>query len=584
MVSRMRLAVMLLIGGLLMSAVSLVLAGPPAQSSSDLILVAARTDLETLANTLIGPDQRPVGWTNSFDSSVASFPIDLRLDLETLAGTVLAPDRRPEGWFGAVPGTTWAIARDIRHDLELLAAETLTPEIQPAIWIGDDPLMSCSRELQATVAWLERTNSAFSLSAPQSGSNYCVQSAQEVDVIVEVLLPANMPNGDLRADLNRLYTIVVGSEEFPTEWSGDTTPAGIRQDLEYMRRVTSNILREITDADWFGAVFGSDWVVARANRHDLEILAYFKTPSDDQPEGWTYTGPDLVRCPRAVQNLVALIEFGGGFTYEPTAISPDYCQFISRQATSFVESGVGGPGIGGGTIPTGDQPTDGGITMGPVETAVGGVSALATSPNAYLDRRARVQIGVIPRNTPLTALARSGGENSRMMYVVGEGFQVWAAWPWTTMTETQYLSLPLVDNILLPPLLCYAYWCQSVVRNGNPMGNGVELAAGDYGGVGVPGSTLQEVYDANVRLFFDVDNVAENWAEFRGELCGIPRNYATCEPALRLYENGQLVQPLRVVNGYPVWRMSYNLHSNARMESYSYVKIQLWVSHPYSPR
>ncbi len=583
MVSRMRLTVLLLISGLLMSVVSLVLAGPPAQSSSDFTLIAARTDLETLANTLIGPEQRPAGWTNSFDASVESFPIDLRLDLEILAGTMLAPDQRPDGWFGAVPGTRWAIARDIRHDLERLAAVTLSPDEWPAIWIGDDPLMSCSRELQATVAWLERTNSAFALSAPQPGADYCAQSAQEVDVIVEVLLPANTPEGDLRADLNALYTAIIASEEFPSEWSGDAGAAGIRQDLEYMRRVTGQIEREITDDDWFGAVFGADWVVARANRHDLEILADYKTSSEGRLEGWTYTGSDLVRCSRAVQNLVSLIEASGGFTYEPTAITPDYCPFTTRQATSFVESGVGGPGQGGGTLPTGET-TSGTTVTGPIGTAVDGLAAQATSPNAYLDMRAQVQIGVIPRGTPFTALARSSAENSHMMYVVGQAFSVWVAWPWTTMTEQQYISLPFVDDVLLPQLLCYASWCQDIVRNGNPLGTGLELAAAGYGGVGVPGSNLQPVYDANVRLFFDVDHVGENWAEFRAELCAIPGNYPTCEPALRLYESGQLVQPVRVVNGYPVWRLSYNLHSNARMESLHYVKVQLWVSHPYDPR
>ncbi len=592
MASRVRLMVAVLVGSLLLAGGGSVLADPPAQASVEWMLVAARTDLESLANELIGAGLRPPGWTNTFDVSADGFIIDLRLDLETLAGNVIAPDQRPDGWFGAVRGTPWAVARDIRHDLELLADTQLGQGVRPVAWIGGEPLMRCSRALQATVTWLERTNPAFSLSAPVEGLDYCQQSAQEVDIFVEVLLPPMMPAGDARADLNALYQAVLGAQSFPAEWSGSGDANGVRQDLEYMRQATAAVGIPITPANWFGPTFGTEWVVARANRHDLEVLADAKIGFSQRPGGWTYSGSALVRCPRGVQNLLSLLQTGAGFAYDPGASDPGFCQQLEVAASGFVESGAAGPGSGGGGVEVTEGGAPGGGITAPVSagTAVGGIPGHATTPNAYLDARAQVQIGVIPRGTPLTALARSSAENSRMMYVQGEGFHVWVAWPWTTLTEQQYLSLPYAEDVRgqLPQLLCYANWCTQLVRNGSPFATAAELASAGvgpgYAGVGVPGSNLREVYDANVRLFFDVDNINEYWAEFRAELCGTPREYYTCEPGLRLYEFGQLVQPVRVVNGYPVWRLRYNLHETARLESRSYVKIQLWVSHPYDPR
>ena len=105
-------------------------------------------------------------------------------------------------------------------------------------------------------------------------------------------------------------------------------------------------------------------------------------------------------------------------------------------------------------------------------------------------------------------------------------------------------------------------------------------APGLGGSAGAPGSNLQYLDYAHARLLIDVDNTGENWAEFRLELCTEIGNYNTCEPVLRLVEDGRVVNPVRTVSGHPVWRLSYNLHSTARLESRHYYANQLWVTHP----
>ncbi len=588
MTSHMRgkVLIFLLVGSLVFGSAGAVMAGPLLQQDATPLLAAARADLESLANELLGDGARPAGWTSSYDVSAMSFALDLRLDLETLAGNQLSPDERPGGWLGAVPGTAWSIARDIRHDLELLADHLLGEGVRPAIWVGGDPLMRCDRALQAMVTWLLRTNPSFNLSAVAPGPDYCARVEQETNQFVELLTPGEPPPGDLRADLNALDEAIFRAAVVPDGWSGGNEASSIRQDLEILRLASNQVGGPVDPANWFGEVFGSPWVVARANRHDLEVLADAKLGFNQRPPGWTYEGA-LVRCPRTVQNLVMLLQSSVGLLYEAQATGPGFCQQVALEVSGLVEGGQLDPGTGGG----GEAAAPAGLEEGPSASGVvtvGGIPGAATNPNAYLDRFARLRIGVIPRGTPFTALARSSTPDSRMMLVQGEGFVVWVAWPWTTITVEQYLSLPFADAVKdqLPQLLCFAAFCQNVVHNGDPLGRGVVgmSGSGGYAGVSAPGSNLQYLDYRYTRFLFDYDNVGAGWAEFRIELCPVPGNYNACEPVLRLYEHGQLVQPVRVTNGYPVWRMTYNLHSTVRLESQHYYVNQLWVTHPSDDR
>jgi hypothetical protein len=96
----------------------------------------------------------------------------------------------------------------------------------------------------------------------------------------------------------------------------------------------------------------------------------------------------------------------------------------------------------------------------------------------------------------------------------------------------------------------------------------------------VPAANLQALPYAHVRLLFNRHEVPNNQAELRIEICPDTSNYTGCEPVLRLYDQGQLVQPIRVENGYPVYRLAYNLHDPARLESRHYYVSGLWVSRP----
>jgi hypothetical protein len=155
------------------------------------ILTSARSDMETLSNTLLGTT-RPPGWSGSLDFTNPQLPLLIRLDLELLVGATMGADIRPAGWFGAIPSTPFAIARDIRHDLELLADEKLGLNVRPPGWIGDDPVMRCPRATQTLVSLLERAG-VFVLNVVPATPNYCTQVELQAAQFAEVNLLSN-PN------------------------------------------------------------------------------------------------------------------------------------------------------------------------------------------------------------------------------------------------------------------------------------------------------------------------------------------------------------------------------------------------------
>ncbi len=156
---------------LLCSAAAAAAQNTPFSAAELQLLIQARTDLELLANQQLG-SERPVGWSGSLDANDPQLALLLRLDLELLAGTLLAPDQRPPGWFGAIPGSPFTIARDARHDLELLADTVSLPGVRPNGWAGSDPLMRCSRPLQALVYLLER-GGTWTLTVDPFSPDFC---------------------------------------------------------------------------------------------------------------------------------------------------------------------------------------------------------------------------------------------------------------------------------------------------------------------------------------------------------------------------------------------------------------------------
>jgi hypothetical protein len=163
----------------------------PDAAEVESILLAARSDLEVLANAQLGATARPAGWNGTYDVVDPDMAFNARLDLEILADTLLTGERPPM-WFGLQPTSTYSIARDIRHDLEVLADTVVAPNVRPPNWLGDDPVMRCNRSTQALVLLLSSRNLYTPVTSPGS-PNYCFELMVEISTFTEVNLLDPIP-------------------------------------------------------------------------------------------------------------------------------------------------------------------------------------------------------------------------------------------------------------------------------------------------------------------------------------------------------------------------------------------------------
>jgi len=155
----------------------------PVPERSAQILLAARNDIEILANNTLGAAERPVGWNGTFDVNDPQMALKARLDLELLAEVLTAG--RPPGWFGVQPTSAYATARDIRHDLELLADAVVAPNVRPPNWQGDDPILRCNRATQTLALLLAGQHTA---AAVPGSPTYCADLEIQLSVFVETTL------------------------------------------------------------------------------------------------------------------------------------------------------------------------------------------------------------------------------------------------------------------------------------------------------------------------------------------------------------------------------------------------------------
>lgn len=251
-----------------------------------------------------------------------------------------------------------------------------------------------------------------------------------------------------RNDLELLANQVLNAER-PVGWSGsvDTNniqlPILIRLDLELL---AGTILGpDQRPAGWFGAVPSTTYAIARDIRHDLEALADTVNPPNVRPPGWA-GGDPLMRCSRAAQTLITLLERSGRFTLQVDLNDPNFCQAAELQASQFAESNLNA------------------LTQ-PVTTAGGGIPAGSLQIDtefavAFLTRFGSRQVGAIPIGTVVSPIARSTAQFSRMMLVRGDGFEVFIDYRDTTIDEAGFLALPDVDTITTNPV-CRASWCQA---------------------------------------------------------------------------------------------------------------------------
>jgi len=199
---------------------------------------------------------------------------------------------------------------------------------------------------------------------------------------------------------------------------------------------------------WFGTVLSTPYALARDIRHDLELLADAVVPGA-RPFGWIGDDP-VMRCPRATQDLLMLLELKNGFQLDVDFNSPDYCDQIAVKTSQYAEIHLLQEQIA--------APVPAGQTQ-----AVGGTFVIKTSSDfaiAFFDRSARRRAGLIPNGTTLTAIGRSTAEFSKMTVVQGDGFEVFVDYSTTTLTADQFATLPDVNGMELT-LTCDADWCGS---------------------------------------------------------------------------------------------------------------------------
>lgn len=261
-----------------------------------------------------------------------------------------------------------------------------------------------------------------------------------------------------RADLELLALNSLTTGVLPNGWSGVTDtnnpdyPLLLRLDLELL--AGSLLGADVRPAGWFGVVATKPLSIARDIRHDLELLAdaVIGTPTV-RPAGWTGDNP-LMRCSRATQALVAILESRGDFLIAADFTQPDACAQVELQASVFVETTIIQPNAVIQSAPGVAAPQP------PVSTFSGSHVAVGPFVVGFFDRGGRTRGGVIPDQTPITPLRRSYAPGSNMMLVDGDGFRLYVDYTFTSVSDEEFDLLPEVDDTA-DNVSCTARWCEN---------------------------------------------------------------------------------------------------------------------------
>jgi hypothetical protein len=251
-----------------------------------------------------------------------------------------------------------------------------------------------------------------------------------------------------RSDIELLADDQIGIDR-PLGWSGSLDIEDPQ--LAILMRLDLELLAgELLGPDrrpvgWFGAVPSTSLSIARDIRHDLELLADTVIGQGVRPEGWIGDDP-LMRCNRATQTLVNLLERGGVFVLQLNLEDPNYCTAVEIQATKFTEVNLlSNPDVSGGDLFSAYK------SSGPYTIS----SGFAVG---FMDRFTAQRAGVIPNGTGFTPLGRSYAQFSNMMLIQGDGFTVFVDYQFTTVTADEFEVLPDV-SALTATTFCTAKWC-----------------------------------------------------------------------------------------------------------------------------
>ncbi|MBZ0279040.1 MAG: hypothetical protein K8I60_23040 [Anaerolineae bacterium] len=402
--------------------------------------------------------------------------------------------------------------------------------------------------------------------------------SQVIEPTVEA--PPALPFGDelpllvnARTDLELLANAVMGAER-PLGWSGNldvTNPQLmilLRLDLELLAgRVVGPDQRP---TGWFGAVASTNTAIARDIRHDLELLADTYGPPGVRPPGWAGADP-LLRCGRAVQTLVVLLERGGVFTLSTDPNAPDFCAQAELQASRFAEVNLL-------SVPVSAAPTGGADQGGAVAPIQPGQIYVSTGYTvAFLNRYGTEQVGVIPLNTAMTPIARSTTEFSRMTLVEGDGFTVFVDYRTTSLADAAFATLLDINSIDYTTS-CNAAWCTGVVRtNGSPAARRSSATTATGSG---PGGRIRVPVE-HVVIYYDGQD-SNGTTVVRMELCSQPTSTGggTCEHVTEIVApDGSPLAPVGTLNGYAQFRVPYG-YTTTSPRTRTYYMVDMWIAQP----
>lgn len=556
--------ILLVIGGSVLAA--------PSQQTNPLAL-DTRVDLETLAEAVLGEDQRPPSWTNNRDAASPKFVSDLWFDNEQLANAVFGEGIRPPNWLGATSVNAAVLERNIRHDLELSADRFFGSRSRPAEWIGASGLLRCDRNLQNLVTVL-RNFYNISIQTPESALNYCATVTNDLeDAFLNrgVFATDSEQLKDLtlavRGDLERLADEKLGLNNRPVNWVGnkDRESATLVGDnfLDLESLASQLLAGDQRPLNWIGIVTSSPYISYRNLRHDLELLADQTMGDSLRPRGWQGVNP-LERCDPLTQNLVLLTQVNYGFMIEDIP-AENFCQEAANAANLLVEN----------------PPFEDVIEQEERSPFM----AEAESAFTYLDINATQYMGIMPHGTKFRAWYRNFAA-STMMFVSGNDFAVYIDQRWTTLPLDIFENLPTVEGVA-PLTFCDANWCNGPGPTPTPTGSGaLALLLNQTTPVAPPSqqeiSEKNQVSWNNVRVTYLADNAQTRTAQVALEICVEPAQI-TCEPVIRVFDNAVgAAKPVlsQSPNGLNVYEFAYGYSSNLLIEGTTLTSPDLWISDP----
>jgi hypothetical protein len=383
-----------------------------------------------------------------------------------------------------------------------------------------------------------------------------------------------------RSDLELLANDHLGTQR-PPGWSGSADiynpqlPLLVRLDLELL--VGTLIAPDQRPPGWFGPVPGTPHSIARDIRHDLELLADTVGQSGIRPVGWA-GGDPLLRCDRALQTLVGLLERSSNFVLPLDVNNPDFCRLAEQQATQFAEANniAVNPGA-----PSNSSAPNGVTGQNAVAAPPGSARVTGELALGFLNRYATEHVGLIPVGTPVTPVARSFTEFSRMMLVRGDGFELFVDHRDTTVTDAEFAVLPNVDGGQVNTF-CDAGWCKPVTYTvGSPAARRpLPSSSTSTGGAPASGNRVKVPVE-HLIIYYDGQD-ANNTTVVRMQLCANPTSQPgnICQNVTNVVApNGAPLTSVGNVNGIPQFRLPYGYSTHALYAANYYIS-DVWIAAP----